>query len=365
MKNYCVLATAAALALAQPVAHAATQLTDSLTFSGFGTLGFVTADTDEGDFRRESQPAGARKNGSLNVDSNLGLQLSYKATDWLSATVQSLTMQRVSKDMTTHIEWAYLKATPIEGMSVRAGRMSLPNFLVSDSRRVGYANSWLRPANEVYGVDLLNGGLKGLELSYRLPVGSNGLTITALGGTSGVEASTSSIKVNSVRGLNAVWEGDGYSLRLGHVEGKPALDTAMFGGGVEVYKFTGIGASVDKNDFVLQTEYVLRRSALLGAMIDTNGWYVLGGYRIGSFLPYVQLAKAAPAGHSSAAKQKTTAVGLRWDAFSSAALKFQYEHVDTEGTAGYSFATPGTGGPGGLPVTKPVNALSVALDFVF
>ncbi len=365
MKRLSLIATAAALALAQPAAHAATQLTDGLTFSGFGTLGYVTANSDEGDFRREAQPDGARKSGSLKVDSNLGLQLSYKATDWLSATVQSLTMERVSKDMTTHIEWAYVKAMPIEGLSVRAGRMSLPNFLVSDSRRVGYANSWLRPANEVYGVDLLNGGLTGLEASYRLPVASNGLTITALGGKSSVEAGATSVKVNSVRGLNAVWEGEGYSLRLGHIEGKPALDTAMFGGGVEVYKFTGVGASVDRNDFVLQTEYVLRRSALVGAMIDANGWYVLSGYRIGSYLPYVQLAKAGPASHSASPKQKTTAIGLRWDAFSSAALKFQYEHVDTEGTTGYSFATPSMGGPGGLPVTKPVNALSVALDFVF
>jgi len=369
MKNISILGIATALALGHTVTHSATQLSDSVTFSGFGTLGYVAADTDEGKFRRESQPDGAGTSGSLKVDSILGLQLSYKATDWLSATVQSLTMQRVNSDMSTRIEWAYLKATPIEGLSVRAGRMSMPNFLVSDSRRVGYANTWLRPANEVYAVDLLNGGLEGFDVSYRIPLGGNGLTITALGGKSSVDQYDTSTKVNEVRGLNVVWDGDGYSVRLGHIEGKPDIgNISLPGGGVvggtEVYKFTGIGANVDSHNVVLQAEYVQRRSALLGAVIDANGWYVLGGYRFGSFLPYVQMAKAGPA-DSLAAKQKTTAIGLRWDAFSSAALKFQLERVDTEGTSGYSFATTSTGGGGSAPVTKPVNVFSVALDFVF
>ena len=364
MKNYSLLATAAALALAQTASHAATQLTDSLTFSGFGTLGYVAADTGEGEFRREAQPDGAGKKGSLKVDSSLGLQLSYKATDWLSATVQSLTMQRATADMSTRIEWAYLKATPIEGLSVRAGQLSLPNFMISDSRRVGYANNWLRPANEVYGVDLLNGPLKGLDVSYRLPIGGNGLTISALGGKTSIVGSTSTLEVNDVRGVNVVWEGDGYSLRVGHIEGKPDIPAGLGFAGVEVYKFTGIGANVDSHNVVLQTEYVQRRSTQAGSFIDANGWYVLGGYRMGSFLPYLQLANASPA-NSSANKQKTTAIGLRWDAFASAALKFQVEHVDTGGTsAGYSFATPSVGRVG-APVTKPVNVLSVALDFVF
>lgn len=365
MNKFNLLGIAAALALVQSAAHAATQLTEDLTFSGFGTLGYVAADTDEGEFRREFQPDGAGKKGSPKVDSNLGLQLSYKATDWLSATVQSLTTQRVTSDMSTRIEWAYLKATPIEGLSVRAGRMSMPNFLVSDSRRVGYANTWLRPANEVYGLDLLNGGLEGFDVSYRVPLGSNGLTFTALGGTSSVDSSSTSIKVNSVRGLNAVWDGDGYSVRVGQIEGKPDVDATVFGGsGEEVYKFTGIGANVDSHNVVLQTEYVQRRSSQGGAILDANGWYVLGGYRFGSFLPYVMLSKAGPAS-SLAPKQKTTAIGLRWDAFSSAALKFQFERVDTEGTTGYSFATASTGGGGSAPVTKTVNVFSIALDFAF
>lgn len=366
MNKFNILATAAALALVQSAAHAATQLTENLTFSGFGTLGYVAADTDEGEFRRESQPDGAGKKGSPKVDSNLGLQLNYKATDWLSATVQSLTMQRATKDMSTRFEWAYLKATPIEGLSVRAGRMSLPNFLVSDSRRVGYANTWLRPANEVYGLDLLNGGLEGLDVSYRVPLGGNGLTISALGGTSSVDSSSTSVKVNSVRGVNAVWDGDGYSVRVGQIEGKPDLSAVLPDISGEVYKFTGIGANVDSHNVVLQAEYVQRRSAEFGAQIDANGWYMLGGYRFGSFLPYVLFSKAGPANNSAATKQKTTAIGLRWDAFSSAALKFQFERVDTDGTSGYSFATPGTTPVGGgTPITKPVNVFSVALDFVF
>jgi hypothetical protein len=274
-------------------------------------------------------------------------------------------MQSVTEDMATHIEWAYIKATPVEGLSVRGGRMSLPNFLVSDSRRVGYANTSLRPANEVYGVDLLNGGLTGLDISYRMPLGGNGLTITALGGTSSVALAGTTSDVKNVRGINALWEGDGYSLRMGRIEGEPDLSANPGGVASDVYTFTGIGANVDIHDVVLQAEYVNRRSANLGVILDVDGWYILGGYRFGNLLPYLQLAMSSPANGSIAAMQKSTAAGVRWDAFSSAALKFQVERVDTFGTTGYSFATPSLGFGANAPVAQPVNVFSVAVDFVF
>jgi hypothetical protein len=353
-------------------AQAATQLGEHVSFSGFGTLGYTRADTDDGRFRREFQPAGAGKSGSLKVDSNLGLQLTGKVNDWLSATVQTVTMQRATDDLSTRIDWAFVKVTPIEGLAVRAGRMSLPNFLVSDSRRVGFANTWLRPANEVYGLDYFTDGLKGLDASYRLSLGDHSLTVTALAGKSGFTSNGSTVKIDQVRGLNATWESEGYSLRIGRVEGQPMLDPSIASPipgadlSKERYRFTGIGAMLDRNDIVLQAEYAMRRSAQVGSLVDANGWYVLGGYRMGAFLPYAQVARSAPRHGGAPARQSTKAVGLRWDAFRSAALKFQFERIDTHNTPGLSFVTAGGGGAGGgAALTEPVNVVSAALDFVF
>ncbi len=361
-------------------AWAATALGEHVTVSGFGTLGAVRTNSDEGEYVREKQVSGATTSASLKVDSNLGLQVTATATPWLSATVQGLTTQRTTDAFTSRIEWAYVKVAPADGVSVRAGKFSLPNFLISDSRRVGYANTALRPANEVYGLDILDGGLKGLDASYQMHLSNAGsVTLTALGGNlTATAGDLGTMDVKSVRGLNLVWENDGYTLRIGQITAKPQLPaaiTALLPPGValdETYKFTGMGFSMDRDDVVVQAEYVQRRSSQFENLIGANGWYVLGGYRFGKLLPYVQRSdvKATRDDHQFLAfgPQTTTALGLRWDAFSSAAIKFQAERVDTHGTRGNSFVTPSVltpFGPVPLPVTSPVTTLSVAVDFVF
>lgn len=340
-------------------------------FSGFGTVGAVQTNSDDGQYVREQQARGATKNASLLVDSNLGLQLDAKANDWLSATVQTLTAQRTEDSLSTRFEWAFVKATPLDGLSLRAGKFSLPNFLISDSRRVGYANTWLRPANEVYGLDLLNGGLKGADLSYRWSLAGHALTVTGLAGkSSATMTNASAMDVKSVKGLNVVWDGDWYTVRLGRITGKPQLPASlavMLPAGTtlnEVYRFTGVGATVDRADVVLQAEYVQRRSEQFNSLIGADAWYLLGGYRVGKLLPYVSFAERKPDGNSATAPQKTAALGLRWDAFASAALKFQLERVDTKGTTGASFIAP-TVNSVSQPMSKPVTTLSAAIDFVF
>jgi hypothetical protein len=199
-------------------AHAATQLGEYFSLSGFGTLGAVQTNYDEADYVREFQAKGGSKKASLLVDSNLGLQLNAKANDWLSGSVQLLTIQRTEPKLTTKVEWAFVKVTPLEGLALRAGKLGIPAFLISESRRLGYANTWLRPPNEVYSLDVLNGGLTGADATYRWAVGGNSLSITGLAGKSEYKGATGDpLKVNAVRGLNLVWDGDWYTLRAGQV----------------------------------------------------------------------------------------------------------------------------------------------------
>jgi len=354
------LLSAAAIAALGQSAMAATAIGDHLTFSAFGTLGVVQTNSDEAQYVREQQVKGATKSASLLTDSNLGLQVTAKANDWLSATVQTLTAQRNTDHLTTRFDWAYIKVTPAENLNIRLGKVALPNFLVSDSRRIGYANTALRPANEVYGLDLLTGGLKGVDASYALKLGSGTLTSSVLYGKSAADTPTYSLKVNKTRNVNLVWDGDWYTVRLGQSKARPDL-SSIFGAGVsDTYTFNGFGFTVDRSQVVLQGEYVQRRSSGFDTFIAADAWYLQAGYRMGKWLPYASFAERKAAKSSIVAPQKTVALGARWDALSSAALKFQLEHVGTTNTAGASFASPING-----VVSKPVTTMSVSMDFVY
>jgi hypothetical protein len=346
---------AAALALGAAPVFAGTQVGDYLNFSGFGTLGLTRTDTDSSDFIRDAEAGGATKDVSANVDSNFGLQLTGTATPWLSATVQMLSAERSQSYMATELEWAFVKVTPLDGLTLRGGRMALPVFAVSDSRNVGYANNWLRPPGEVYGLALIS-RLDGADASYSMALGSSTLTATAMAGKSTLpKRNSTDLSTDNLRGLNLLWETEGVTVRLGQVRTRVHPSAVA----VDEYKFTGAGVLVDRDNIVAQAEYVTRRSAANATPINADGWYVMGGYRFGTWLPYASYGSTKPtiaAKAHAAGPQDTTAIGARWDVLKAMDVKFQLERIDTKGTRGISFTSA---------VTKPVTVASVTVDFVF
>jgi hypothetical protein len=327
-------------------------------FSGFGTVGAVRTNTDEANFGRDRQSyGGANTNATLDVDSNLGLQATATVNSWLSGTVQVLTVKRQTENhLTTEAEWGFVRVQPLEGLTIRGGRLATPMFLVSDSRNVGYANNWLRAPNEVYGLVSFR-RMQGFDVSYQRSMGSNTLTVTALSGTSATKFATTNIKMKGVKGLTAQLETDWGTYRVGKVEAK--YDIA----GTPTYSFTGIGMSIDRNNIFAQAEYVKRRAPKITfggvSYADSDGWYVMAGYRLGAFLPYVMHGNTTPdqvVSYNITGTQTTNALGLRWDAFKSAAVKFQLERADTKGSKGVSFSGA---------VKSPVTVASASIDFVF
>src|ERR1035441_6138706 len=125
------LALTSVLMLGASRVCASTPLGDYVTFSGFGTLGMVQTDLDSAQFVRDHEPAGATRHPSFNVDSDLGLQLTAQPTKWLSGTVQTLTEQRSDVNLSTEVEWAFIKVEPLDGFALRGGRMALPMFTIS------------------------------------------------------------------------------------------------------------------------------------------------------------------------------------------------------------------------------------------
>jgi hypothetical protein len=381
------------LALCAGTASAAT-----FNVSGFGTGGFTVTDKDEAEFVRASQPRGADSNADVGVDSIAGLQATAHLNDHLSATAQVLFRRRFERDFTLDVPLAFIKADITRNFAIRVGRVSLPVFLVSDFRQVGYASAWIRPPVEVYGQVPVD-SVDGIDTLYSTSIGTVTLNAQAFYGKIDIELPGAEVDV----GIRRLWGANlnasigPLTLRAGRVEGRLTLDgppaaqqllTAVRSVGFtaladelssddRISSFTGFSAALDWHDIILQAEHT--RAHIGGFTADTSGKYVLVGYRVGKFTPYaIHAERSVESARTSnvipqvgpllplalgvnaliaGVEQNTTSFGVRWDAASSVAVKFQYDYVDPEGAGLFANVQPGFDGP--------VSVLGVAVDVVF
>ncbi len=348
-------------------AFAEARFGDYVTLSGFGTVGGVSSNNSDAEFVRDGAPRGAGDSVSWNVDSKLGLQADIKANDWLSGTLQVLAEQRYEPGIKADLEWAFVKIKPLDGLNIRLGRISPAVFMVSDTRNVGYANTTVRMPNEVYSLAMLK-RLSGGDVAYTFGAWGTSFTVSAMAGQSHVEHPLFRYEAKNLRGLNLQWDTSYGNFRIGQARTTVVVPNFRLSGVtlIDPYKFTGLGYSLDNGKVVVGAEYVKRQSKLASDAVDTDGWYLLGGYRFGNFLPYASVAEAKlTSGPTNVlnGKQSTYAMGIRWDFVSGAALKVQYEKVNPKGTMGVSFPPSLPNGP--RVVRDKTNVLSVAVEFVF
>jgi hypothetical protein len=414
----------AAVALACLAVCAGSQAADSdLRFSGFGTVGAVRTSTDAVEFVTLGQPGdGATNRGfSFSPDTKLGVQADYKLNSVFSLTGQVLTKENGKGNWDPSLEWAYVKAQVTPALSARVGRMGAPFFMISDFRDVNYANLWVRPPLEVYGQVPIS-HFTGADVTYKADIGSTTLTGTLFAGPASADYEVSKVKLNNQFGFNTTAEiGGNLTLRLGYAKSKLSLDSsrlpavaaayrglapyaAAVGSSAAAYNyfadqiatqnasssFIGLGATWDYNNWVLAGEFTKRRTD--SYVPDTTGWYASVGYRVGKFTPYVyasrlkqdsQPANPIPANITAGAlttslrtasaygtaildnvniAQKSVAVGVRWDAFKSAAVKAQFESIKPDSATGLLYAAPTST----VSVRdKTISVFSMSVDFVF
>lgn len=419
--NKHVLIFLLAMPLAISHAYAEEAVGPAVKLSGYGTAALTMADTDKAQFARPNQAAGAGRTARTGVDSNLGLQANVTVNPWLSATVQGLARKDGEDDVGAELAWAFAKAKVSDSFSVRVGRMGLPVFMISDYRNVGYANTMLRPPGEMYSQVPLN-SIDGIDGTYQFSAGDTSVTTQlALGRTMATlatgPASTVQVEGKSIVALNVVAEHGPVTVRFGRAETRltindsPSLNTLMgslraAGSGYRIAQlgaladalevkdkkasFTSVGLGLDWNNVLLQSEYAKRKTD--SYVSDSTSWYVMGGYRIGAFLPYYSHASlkadgrvnntvpaSCPAGYPAACtptlralsagvetlatmrnqlEQSTDSIGVRWDFHRSAALKVQIDRIKPKNGPGlFVQAKPGFHGP--------VTVAAAAIDFVF
>ena len=451
------LPLAAAALVACVSAQAEYQSPDgNFRLSGFGTIGAVHNGTDDAMFNYPGQGGGATKHASFDPDSKIAVQGTYKFLPTVSATTQVMTKYDADGQYVPNIEWAFAKWQATPGLSLRAGRMGAPYFMISDFRDVGYANTAVRPALDVYGQVPVS-QFQGADAAYQMNLGSTTLTASLWAGDSKAYFNSASVKpptevlIQGQIGWNLLAElSEGWSIRLGRSQGKLSLNsesgdqlravtsgqtrpgdsaatqakavqgqairgalagqTAILAGldqvdalvnpsGVNA-SFTGIGVSYDQDNWVFSGEYTKRKTQSF--VSDTTGWYGNLGYRVGKFTPYFGLSKVVTNRRSSnpvvltgnagldgalglsgssgiqssvgsvlnveKLDQKTTTLGVRWDAISNLAVKAQLDHITKPADSNGMFLIPDpstTAAQGFLNNKRSVNVLTLSVDFVF
>ncbi len=336
-------------------------------FSGFGTLGLVSTDNDNAQFRTGlRQDRGADKSADFGVDSRLGLQLNAKFNSTFSGVAQVVTSHVDGTDK-PRVEWLYGQAAVAPWLDVRLGRMVMPAFMVSDTLNVGYAMHWVRPSTEVYGqypISSFDGG----QLAFHTQWGNtNASAQVSLGQaeghiyTAGLDYKFSS---SSLLGLNLQLENGSWLFRVGQVQAPDTELSNPFRPTKFDDVFTGVGLQYDNGDLLVMSEYVTRRSdkgAAASGRLDLDSVYVSAGYRFGAWMPYVALSQLKannPSGYLlTSDTRRTSAVGVRWDIYKNVAIKAQYESA--EPSMQFVNAKPS------LAALPTVNALSLTVDFVF
>jgi hypothetical protein len=394
--------------------HADDTGTSIFSFNGFGTLGVAHSSEGQADFVTNGikpKGAGYTHAWSLAVDSLIAGQITASLTPKLSAVVQGIAEQNYDNSYKPHMEWANIKYQFVPDFGVRIGRTVLPVFLVSDYRKVGYVNPWVRPPVELYSLVPISTS-DGVDISYHLRIGEFSNNLQALYGNSKAkipdEAGGGTVKANDLWGVTYGGEYRAATVHIAYLRTnnltltsvEPLFDgLRQFGpeGNAIANKydpnhkpltFIGIGGTYNPGAWFLTGEWGTTRSnSMLG---KRSAWYVSGGHRVGKFTPYLTYAKAMandisdpgltvsaypPSLAGAAASlntgldtalaplpvQKTISAGVRWDFMNDICLKLQFDHTnigsDSDGTL--VNIQPGFK-PGGS-----FNVFSATIDFVF
>jgi hypothetical protein len=381
------------------------------SFSGFGTVGETHSSEDKADFTASIfQPNGAghTRSWSPEVDSLIGGQLSARITPELSAVVQVIAQQNYDGTYRPHVEWANIKYQFTPDLSARIGRVELPTFLFSDTRKVGYTYPWVRPPVEVYSLLPITAS-DGAGFSYRLNLGDLSNTTQSSYVQSNTQQPDNRGSANARDSFNISNTTEYASLTFRMSYQHAVLSIASLDGFLDNFKLFGpqgvaisnrynsdskpvvtevIGASYEPGHWFLISEWAhARLNSFLG---EERAWYASGGYRTGQFTPYVTYARESAVSNSdpgltltglppgaagfaaglnaglnailrSIPDQRTISLGARWDFAKNIDLKVQFDHTrlgpNSDGTL--INIQPGFQ-PGGT-----VNLFSATLDFVF
>ncbi|MDX9995341.1 MAG: hypothetical protein RBS28_08435 [Rhodocyclaceae bacterium] len=370
---------------------------------GFGTVGLARSSSDHAEFVRDlSQPLGIKGGEwSGRIDSVLGLQASWRATDDLEFVGQAIARLRYDRSRDPEVMWAFAKWEPDARVSLRAGRIGADFMMLADSRLVGYSYLPARPSADFFG-PLFFSHFDGADASLTLPLAGGlvrgklfaGETREKTSGAPGIwDTSGSPVAGMVLDYLQGPWlfRANYAQIRfssdinfaplpfiLRNVIGTPQAIAAADALVTKDTKTRFYSLGIVYDDGPLQVQGMLNTiDQETGVFQNSSAGYLLAGYRFGMLTPYAGVSwwksKFKPFGvglgipdldrimAASGSDQTTYTLGARWDFHDNMALKLQWDAIrgSPQSLFPYARANGGSGWNGRTDV------LSVVMDFVF
>jgi len=379
-------------------------LADSFSVKTFGTLSGVNNDNENFYFRRDTlHKDGSSGDIDYNTDTVLGIQPTYEITDNSAFVLQAIYQKDYHDEYKPSIDWGYYKYSTHDNATFKLGRIRNHFYLNSENLNIGYSTLKIREHIELYG-QVPNTGFYGGSVQYSDILGKYFYDFQLSYGKESFVAPIHTLNQNidiDLKNLyisNLAFGTPEYQLRLTYLNAdisakNPTLDGIFSGLRDEgndalanKYDLTnrkstyaGIGLSVDKDDFILTSEYGYR--SVPGFYVDMSSFYVTSGYRFDNFIPYLSYAKSkmdqkltldtAPTTLSEGGLEKiliaqnvaqsTRTIGFKYFINENIDLKVQYDYIKPIGVKGGAYVRTAldTG------ENTNLNVLSFAVDFVY
>ena len=357
------------------------QQVNAVNFDGFLTAGFAMHDQEDATYLDT-----ITDDIRFDNDSKFGLQVTADVAENMQAVAQILAAGS-DENFDLDIEWAYVDWRLNNVMSLRAGKVKEPVFLISDYIEVGYAYPWIRPPQEVYRNNPIS-TINGMEALFQTNVNNMSLIFQPYIGTNteAVPGTNGAIQFDASNFYGAALQlaSRAFTLQMSFLQTDVATSD-LTGGNLSQFVAEGeaqlvsAGLSWDVNNFVGYTEYVTRdisEAQMEGIFPDQDAWYVTLGYRMGNFLPHITFANseadpiANPAANQGVTQDSIT-LGLRYEINNSAAFKFEVQSVTPEcgPSPGCTTGSSGLFAQGSLPADfadgDSATMISASVDIIF
>jgi hypothetical protein len=365
-------------------------------FSGFATAGAVYTNSDELQFARVGIDAPGGNTVDTGPDSVLGLQAGLRLGERNTAVVQLVTRETQRGDYDPRAALAFISHALTPELTLRAGRLRSPFFMLSDTADINYNQTWVRPPVEVYGLNPFS-DLDGIDLLHRTRIGESFVELHPYVGRSRVPViGGGRARLSDLVGMRVTIEAGRLNLSAGYAQAdlavhrdsaanldlSPQLLAGLTGSGADA-SFSSLGAQWDDGRWLMSAE--LARTTTSAFSNSATGAYFAVARRFGSLTPYVSLARqwqdeplVNVADATTAAErilvtsfnrsrnqaQRSLTAGVRWDVLHNAAIKAEFAHMRTDSGAHGTFIARDNPFAPGLD-NRSINLMSISVDVVF
>jgi hypothetical protein len=393
-----------------PAEPAASSLFQAQNFqlSGFGTLGLVHTSDRDVRFIRPSVNNPGSANPDLGPDTVIGVQGNYTFSPSASVVFQAISRENARGSFMPRANLAFASYTFIPGVTLRAGRLRTPFFMLSETLDVNYAHPWIRPPTEVYSLLPFN-DLNGVDLLINTQLGGFNIELHPYFGNSRLKIyQNGEGRLKDLRGLNISATHGPLTLFASHGEARfglkwsgedfrplaAALKQAIafnvpnaskilrdISGNDGFSSYSGFGIQWDDNRWLLIGEYNQLRS--LRYTHDAHAWALTAAYRFGDLMPYLTLARHSEdkpmidvtTGYPGLDQgvhafigarnlsQRSITLGARWDFYQNTALKIEFNHARITGNAWGSFFAQDVFNT--RMQNRSINTVGVSVDVTF